>query len=44
LICFEPTLFFGSVVAAYAPPPSTTKTAIDDMTFAYVNRLRSLRM
>jgi hypothetical protein len=34
LICFAPTLFLGSLIAAYAPPPSAMKTAIVAITFA----------
>src|SRR5262245_58495155 len=34
LSCFAPTLFLGIFVAAKAAPPRTTKTAIDDITFA----------
>jgi hypothetical protein len=40
--CLLPTLFVPSCEAANAaPPPRTRKTAIDDITFAYVSRLRS---
>ena len=34
LSCFVPTLFGGSVNAAYAPPPSAMNTAIVAITFA----------
>jgi hypothetical protein len=34
LICLEPTLFFGSATAAYAPPPRATKSASDATTLA----------
>jgi hypothetical protein len=40
--CFLPTLFLASWLAAMAvAPPRTRNTAIDDITFAYVSRLRS---
>ena len=39
--CFEPTLFLPSCEAAKAvAPPSTRNTAIEDITLAYVSRLR----
>src|SRR3954465_760329 len=41
LICLEPTLFFGSLTAAYPVPPSAMNTATQDMTFANVSRERS---
>lgn len=34
LSCFEPTLFAGSRVAAYAPPPSAMNKASVAVTFA----------
>ncbi len=34
LSCLVPTLFFGSVNAAYAPPPSAMNIAIVAITFA----------
>src|SRR6478672_4748606 len=36
--CLVPTLFGGRWVAAYAPPPSATKTAMVAITLAYVRR------